>query len=216
MYCFRSLGIRDRGFGSHWRRGWLVCMRLFRVCVVLCLGRGLATSWSPKSAPYSKVWARGERKEEKIYGFIKATRSNRMQYFVMNYLRIVTTSMSAVLIRNAWRIHIMAFLVMTPCSLVGGGNYIRSGEHTVSILSYCHLPHVEVHCRENLVCQKCSAGVNGSRRVRRNMKEVGASADLKLREVADKHQEILRIIWRLFQYRRWEWLSLVLFRGMFS
>jgi hypothetical protein len=41
MDCFRSLGRWDRGFESHLRHGSFVC-----VCVVLCLGRGLKTSWS--------------------------------------------------------------------------------------------------------------------------------------------------------------------------
>jgi hypothetical protein len=46
MNCLRSLGRWDRGFESHSGHGSLVCMRLFCVCVVLCLGRGLATDWS--------------------------------------------------------------------------------------------------------------------------------------------------------------------------
>jgi hypothetical protein len=41
MNCFRSLGRWDRGFESHSGYGGLVC-----VCVVLCLGSGLATGWS--------------------------------------------------------------------------------------------------------------------------------------------------------------------------
>jgi hypothetical protein len=44
MYCLRSLGSRDRGFESHTRHGCLICV--FILCFVLCLGRGLATSWS--------------------------------------------------------------------------------------------------------------------------------------------------------------------------
>jgi hypothetical protein len=43
MYCLRSLETRDRGFESHTKYGCLVCMHLFCVCVVLCLGRDLAT-----------------------------------------------------------------------------------------------------------------------------------------------------------------------------
>jgi hypothetical protein len=46
MYCLRSLASRDRGFGSHARHGCLVCVCVYSVCVVLCLRRGLATSWS--------------------------------------------------------------------------------------------------------------------------------------------------------------------------
>jgi hypothetical protein len=36
----------DRWFESHSRHGCLYCVRLFRVCVILCVGRGLATGWS--------------------------------------------------------------------------------------------------------------------------------------------------------------------------
>jgi hypothetical protein len=46
MNCLLLLGRWNRGFEFHWRHGCLVCMLLFCVCDVLCLGRGLATSWS--------------------------------------------------------------------------------------------------------------------------------------------------------------------------
>jgi hypothetical protein len=44
----RSLGHRDRGYQSYLGHGCLVCVsvRLFCVCVVLRLGRGLATGRS--------------------------------------------------------------------------------------------------------------------------------------------------------------------------
>jgi hypothetical protein len=75
IYSLRLFGSRDRGFESHSGNGCFVCVcAFFCVCVVLCLGRGLATSWSPlqgvlpsvndqeseKSALYSKVGATGE------------------------------------------------------------------------------------------------------------------------------------------------------------
>jgi hypothetical protein len=41
-----SLEHWDRRFESHSGHGSLVCMRLVCVCVVLCVGSGLATSWS--------------------------------------------------------------------------------------------------------------------------------------------------------------------------
>jgi hypothetical protein len=55
-----------------------VCMRLFCVCVVLCLGRGFSTSWSPVQGVLSSVkWSRnseispmlqsGSKKVEKKY-----------------------------------------------------------------------------------------------------------------------------------------------------
>jgi hypothetical protein len=37
----------DRGFESLSRCGWLCCVRLFCVCVVLCVGSGLPTRSSP-------------------------------------------------------------------------------------------------------------------------------------------------------------------------
>jgi hypothetical protein len=48
LSCLRSLGSCDRGFESHLEYGCLVCVRarLFYVCVVLYLGRGLATDRS--------------------------------------------------------------------------------------------------------------------------------------------------------------------------
>jgi hypothetical protein len=46
MNCLPSLGCWDRGFKSHSGHGCLVCVCVYSVCVVLCLGRGLATIWS--------------------------------------------------------------------------------------------------------------------------------------------------------------------------
>jgi hypothetical protein len=46
MNCLQSLERWDRGFEYYSRYGCLYCVRLFCVCVVLCLGSGLATSWS--------------------------------------------------------------------------------------------------------------------------------------------------------------------------
>jgi hypothetical protein len=40
---FRPLERWDRGFESHSRYECLYCVRLFYVCVVLCVGSGLAT-----------------------------------------------------------------------------------------------------------------------------------------------------------------------------
>jgi hypothetical protein len=47
MNCLCSLERWARGFEYHSRHGCLYCVRLFCVCVVLCVGRGLATRWSP-------------------------------------------------------------------------------------------------------------------------------------------------------------------------
>jgi hypothetical protein len=46
MNRLRSLESWDRGFEYHSRHGCL-CVLLFCVYVVLCVGRGLATGWSP-------------------------------------------------------------------------------------------------------------------------------------------------------------------------
>jgi hypothetical protein len=51
MNCLPPLERWDRGFESHLRYG-CICVRLFCVCVVLCVGRGLATGWSPVQESY--------------------------------------------------------------------------------------------------------------------------------------------------------------------
>jgi hypothetical protein len=81
MNCLRSLGSKDRGFESHLGHGCLVfvCMcAFFCVCVVLCLGRGLATSWSPvqgvlpsgmikklRNQPYAPKWEQAPKWERR-------------------------------------------------------------------------------------------------------------------------------------------------------
>jgi hypothetical protein len=45
MNCFRSLECWNHGFESHSKHGCL-CVRLFCVCFVLCVGSGIATGWS--------------------------------------------------------------------------------------------------------------------------------------------------------------------------
>jgi hypothetical protein len=46
VICLRSLEHWDRGFEFHSRHECLYCVNLFCVCVVLCVGNGLATGWS--------------------------------------------------------------------------------------------------------------------------------------------------------------------------
>jgi hypothetical protein len=43
MNCLRSLERWDRGFESHSKHVYLYCVRLFCMCVVLCVGTGFAT-----------------------------------------------------------------------------------------------------------------------------------------------------------------------------
>jgi hypothetical protein len=74
MYCFRSLGGRDRGFESHTRYGYLVCVCVYSVCVVLWVGSDLATVWSlvqgvlpsvewswNRNQPYAPKWEQEKR-----------------------------------------------------------------------------------------------------------------------------------------------------------
>jgi hypothetical protein len=91
MYYLCSLGIRNHGFESHKKHGCLMCVCLFCVCVVLCLGRGLAMSWSPvqgvlpsvkmimklRNDPYSPKWEQeGAKKwkQREIYRFSSETK----------------------------------------------------------------------------------------------------------------------------------------------
>jgi hypothetical protein len=46
MNCLRSLERWDHGFEFYSKHGCL-CMRLFCVCIVLCIGSGLATGLEP-------------------------------------------------------------------------------------------------------------------------------------------------------------------------
>jgi hypothetical protein len=56
MNCLRTLERWDSWFESHSRRGCLYCVRLFCVCVVLCVGSGLATGWSPVQGVLSTMY----------------------------------------------------------------------------------------------------------------------------------------------------------------
>jgi hypothetical protein len=47
MNCLHSLDHWGRGFESHSRHECLYFVPLFCVCVVLCVGRGFSTGWSP-------------------------------------------------------------------------------------------------------------------------------------------------------------------------
>jgi hypothetical protein len=47
-----SLALWNSGFEFHSGHRCLCCVRLFCVCVVLCIGRGLAADWSPSKESY--------------------------------------------------------------------------------------------------------------------------------------------------------------------
>jgi hypothetical protein len=66
MNCFRSLESWDRRFESHSRHGCL-CVHLFCVCAVLCVGSGLATCWSLVQPSYL-LW----KKDYEIEGEVTA------------------------------------------------------------------------------------------------------------------------------------------------
>jgi hypothetical protein len=75
MNCLRSLERWDHGFQSHSRHGCL-CVRLFFVCVVLCIGSGLATGLSLVQGVYRlcKKWLRNWRRDQ---GPVRAVRAIR-------------------------------------------------------------------------------------------------------------------------------------------
>jgi hypothetical protein len=58
MNCLRSLESWDRVFEPHSRLGclWDVCVLLFCVCVVMCVGSGLATDLSPVQGVLATVY----------------------------------------------------------------------------------------------------------------------------------------------------------------
>jgi hypothetical protein len=71
MNCLRSLERWDRGFESH-SRHWCLRVRLFYVCVVLCVCSGLATGWSLSKESYRlckkrlRNWRRGKAHQKNV------------------------------------------------------------------------------------------------------------------------------------------------------
>jgi hypothetical protein len=53
--------------GSNPTRGMDVCVRLFRICVVLCVGSGLATGWSPVQGVLPTVYRLRNWKAAKVH-----------------------------------------------------------------------------------------------------------------------------------------------------
>jgi hypothetical protein len=75
MNCLRSIGSWDHGFESHTRHRCLVCV--YSVCVVLCLGRGLATNWSLAQGVLPSVKNDHEtEKEARAHGGCTARENN--------------------------------------------------------------------------------------------------------------------------------------------
>jgi hypothetical protein len=50
--------------GSYPTQGMDVCVRLFCVCVALCVGSGLVTGWSPFQGVLPTVWKDQETEKE--------------------------------------------------------------------------------------------------------------------------------------------------------
>jgi hypothetical protein len=61
MNRLRLLEHWDRGFESHPRHGY-VC--IYAVCIVLCVGSGLATGWSPAQGVLQTVYRINKLKKE--------------------------------------------------------------------------------------------------------------------------------------------------------
>jgi hypothetical protein len=59
----RSLERWNRGFESHSRHGWLYVL-LFCACIVLCIGSGLTTGWSPLLGVLPTVYKNDYETEE--------------------------------------------------------------------------------------------------------------------------------------------------------
>jgi hypothetical protein len=58
--------------GSNPTRGMDVCVRLFCVCVVLCVGRGFAKDWSPVQGVLPPVYRLKTEKAAKVHKSCRA------------------------------------------------------------------------------------------------------------------------------------------------
>jgi hypothetical protein len=85
MYCFRLPESRDRGFESHTRHECLVGVCVYSVCVVLCLGRGLPTSWSLVQGVLPSVndheTKKKKKSEARAHGGCRSSIKNSLYWF---------------------------------------------------------------------------------------------------------------------------------------
>jgi hypothetical protein len=78
--------------GSNPTQGMVVCVRLFCVCAVLCVGRGLATSWSLVQVVLPTVFR--IRKLKSGQGPKKDCRAMMMMMMLMMMMTTTTTTMT--------------------------------------------------------------------------------------------------------------------------
>jgi hypothetical protein len=114
MKCLRSLERWDRGFESHSRNG---CLCVYTVCIVLCVGSGLATGWSTVQGVLPTVyrlrnWKHGSRA------------TDRCRSYYGQYLRLERS----VVVRGAYA------LVSTEVSTFGENKFIVLIACTFSVL----------------------------------------------------------------------------------
>jgi hypothetical protein len=106
MHCLHSLGGRDHGFESHSGHGYLVFVCVYSVCVVLCLGRGLATSWSPVQGVLPSVkWSRNWEISPTLQSGSKGGGEEVMKLIIMRFLQppiILSLLGPNILIRNLY------------------------------------------------------------------------------------------------------------------
>jgi hypothetical protein len=85
--------------GSNLTQGMVVCVRLFCVCVVLYIGSGLVTGWSPVTGALPSVY--------RIKKLKKRPRSNRITLMDFEYRRVL-------LVITAVVSFVMYFDLLTP------------------------------------------------------------------------------------------------------
>jgi hypothetical protein len=148
MYCLRSLGGRDRGFESHTRRGCLVCV-FFCVCIVLCLGRGLATSWSPVQGILPSVIDQETEKSVLRSKVGARTREKRKKGSTPNWN---TPFLSWILLTVFWNV--------TPCSV--GHNNLRNFilPYSMSLVLISLNSRRKIHCFETTKRIQTHSGIS--------------------------------------------------------
>jgi hypothetical protein len=88
MNCLRSLGSWDSWFESHTMHGCLVCVCVYSVCVVLCLGRGHATSWSLVQGVLPSVkWLWNWKVEARAHGAAEPVKQKFLESYNLHKFR---------------------------------------------------------------------------------------------------------------------------------
>jgi hypothetical protein len=141
MYCLRSLRGLDRGFESHSGHRYLIRVCVFCVCVVLCLGRDLATSLSPVQGVLPPVNDQETEKSKSI--------TDNVQH---NYRAMIVTITSVLELRVSWRwiltsllgcdnvyVLVFYFTMQSEARLYSyvWRNLEGSGRDLIQVLSWC-------------------------------------------------------------------------------